>query len=137
MLSISKQRGAEMSSRLMPPKAGAIFTTVLDDLFCILCIKTDWEGIYPAKLLKENSLSFHNRHSCLGTDIAQSQYGTSVGDNGNRCWLSIGICVSLLPCPLRSLYKVLPHRVCKLIARSSRLFTWHLGVVSILPFHSL
>ena len=27
-LSISKQRGAEMSSRLMPPKAGAIFTTV-------------------------------------------------------------------------------------------------------------
>ena len=28
-LSISKQRGAEISSRLIPPNAGAIFTTVL------------------------------------------------------------------------------------------------------------
>ena len=54
-----------------------------DDFFCILCIQTDWYSINTTKFFEEDSLTFHNRHTCQSTDVTESQYGTSVRDNGN------------------------------------------------------
>ena len=43
--SISKQRGAEMSSRLMPPKTGAIAVDGRDDLVRVVRVQADRPGI--------------------------------------------------------------------------------------------
>ena len=43
-----------------------------DDFFCISRIKADRECVNAAKLLEENCLSFHNRHSSLRSDISEA-----------------------------------------------------------------
>ena len=70
--SISKQRGAEMSSRLIPPNAGAIFLMVamISSVSCVS--KTDRNSIHIAEFFEKNTFSFHNRHSGIWPDIAKS-----------------------------------------------------------------
>ena len=55
----------------------------LDDFFRVLCVQADGHGVHAAEFLEEHSLSFHDGHGCIGADIAQSKYGTSVGDYGH------------------------------------------------------
>ena len=82
--SISKQRGAEMSSRLMPPKPGAMRLHRLDDLVGVLGVQADREGVDAGELLEEHRLALHDRHRRLGADVAEAEHGGAVGDDGDR-----------------------------------------------------
>ena len=85
--SISKQRGAEMSSRLMPPKVGAISFDRLDDLLGVLGVEADREGVDAGELLEQHRLALHHRHRRLGADVAEAEHGAAVGDDGDRVLL--------------------------------------------------
>ena len=52
-----------------------------DDLFSILCVKTDRYSVDTTEFFKKNSLSFHNGHCRKSTDITKTEYGTSVRNN--------------------------------------------------------
>ena len=52
-----------------------------DDLLRILRVQADGDRVHPAKLLEENSLSFHDRHGGMGADVAQAQNRGTVGDH--------------------------------------------------------
>ena len=54
--SISKQRGAEMSSRLMPPKLRGQPDDRLDDLLDVGGVEADWDGVHAAEPLKRTAL---------------------------------------------------------------------------------
>ena len=58
-----------MSSRLMPPNAGAMICNGIDDLLGILCVQTDRNGIHIAEFFKKNAFSFHNRHGSVSAPI--------------------------------------------------------------------
>ena len=60
--SISKQRGAEMSSRLMPPKTGAIALTVRRSRRGPWC-QANRKSVHAAELFEEHRLPFHHRHA--------------------------------------------------------------------------
>ena len=64
--SISKQRGAEMSSRLMPPKPGRDRLDGRDDLVGVLGVQADREGVDAAELLEQHRLALHHRHRRAG-----------------------------------------------------------------------
>ena len=54
----------------------------VDELVHILGLDTQGEGVHIAKGLKEDTLALHNRHTGLGADVAQTQNGGAVGDDG-------------------------------------------------------
>ena len=85
--SISKQRGAEMSSRLMPPKTGRDRRHDRDDLVRVLRGEADRQGVDAAELLEEQRLALHDRQRRLGADVAQAEHGRAVGDDGDRVLL--------------------------------------------------
>lgn len=53
-----------------------------NDPFGILCIQTDWEGVHIRQPLEEHRLALHHRHGRIGANIAKSQDGSAVGDDG-------------------------------------------------------
>ena len=59
----------------------------LYDLFRILGIQADGDGVDAAELFKQHGLAFHHRHGCMGADVSEPKYGASVGDHGNRVCL--------------------------------------------------
>ena len=81
--SISKQRGAEMSSRLMPPKPGAIALHDGDDLVGVLRVEAERPGVDAAELLEQQRLALHHRHRRLRPDVAEPEHGGAVGDDGD------------------------------------------------------
>ena len=85
--SISKQRGAEMSSRLIPPKTGAIALTVRDDLVGVLRVQADRPGVDPAELLEQDRLALHHGQRRLRADVAEAEHRGAVGDDGDRVLL--------------------------------------------------
>ena len=76
--SISKQRGAEISSRLIPPKGGRDSFDRADDLLGILGRQTDRKGVHLPELLEQHGLAFHYRHGRFRPDIAQPQHGRTI-----------------------------------------------------------
>ena len=82
--SISKQRGAEMSSRLMPPKPGAMRRTVSTISSGSLVSRQIGKASTPGELLEEHRLALHDRHRRLRADVAQPEHGGAVGDDGDR-----------------------------------------------------
>ena len=82
--SISKQRGAEMSSRLTPPKVGVQELHGPHDLVRVLRVQADGEGIHPGEGLEEHALALHHGHGGLRADVAQTQDGRPVGDDGHQ-----------------------------------------------------
>jgi len=58
--SISKQRGAAMSSRLTPPNAGATSFTVSTILSTSFVARQMGNASTPAKFLEEHRLAFHH-----------------------------------------------------------------------------
>ena len=81
--SISKQRGAEMSSRLIPPKVGAISRTASTISLRVVGVEADREGVDPGELLEQHRLALHHRHRRLGPDVAQPEHRGAVGDDGD------------------------------------------------------
>ena len=85
--SISKQAGAAMSSRLMPPKTGAMRTTVSTISSAVGDVEADREGVDPGEVLEQQRLALHDRQGALGTDVAEAEHGGAVGDDGHRVLL--------------------------------------------------
>ncbi len=79
--SISKQRGAEMSSRLIPPKVGAISLTVWMISSGSLVARQIGKASTSRELLEEHRLALHHRHRRLGADVAEAEDGGAVGDH--------------------------------------------------------
>ena len=79
--SISKQRGAEMSSRLMPPNAGGDQLHGAHDLVGVLGVEADRERVDARELLEEARLALHHRHRRRRADVAEAEHGGAVGDD--------------------------------------------------------
>ena len=85
--SISKQRGAAMSSRLMPPKPGAIaFTIVMISSVSVVSRQIGQASI-PANSLKSIALPSITGIAARRADVAQAEHGRPVGDDGDRVLL--------------------------------------------------
>ena len=82
--SISKHRGAAMSSRLMPPKPGAIISTALHDLVGVLGGQADRPGVDVGEPLEERGLALHHRQRGTRADVAEPEDGRAVGDHRDR-----------------------------------------------------
>ena len=82
--SISKQRGAAMSSRLMPPNVGATPSTMRTISSTSVVFRHSGKASTPAELLEEHRLALHHRHRGLGADVAQPEHGGAVGDDRDR-----------------------------------------------------
>ena len=82
--SISKQRGAEMSSRLMPPKLGASRTTVSMISSTSVVARQIGTRVDAAELLEQHRLALHHRHRGGRPDVAEAEHGGAVGDDGDR-----------------------------------------------------
>ena len=77
--SISKQRGAEMSSRLIPPKPGAIARTAATISSTSRGGEADRKGVDSAELLEQHRLALHHRQRRLRPDVAEAEHRGAVG----------------------------------------------------------
>ena len=82
--SMSKQRGAEMSSRLMPPKDGAMPLDGLDDLVRVGRVQHDRDGVDPGELAEQRRLALHHRQGGERADVAEPEHGRAVADDGDQ-----------------------------------------------------
>ena len=82
--SISKQRGAEMSSRLMPPKPGAIACTVATISSGSLVSRQIGKASTPANSLKSIALPSITGIAAARADVAEAEHRGAVGDDGDR-----------------------------------------------------
>ena len=82
--SISKQRGAEMSSRLIPPKLGASRAIGLDELVGVRAVQADRHRVDATELLEQHRLALHHRHRRRRPDVAEPEHGGPVGDDRDR-----------------------------------------------------
>ena len=55
----------------------------MTDQIIMVSGNTDGKSINPGKLLEENRLPFHDRNRRSRTDIAESQDGSPIGDDGD------------------------------------------------------
>ena len=62
-----------MSSRLIPPKAGAILTTVRMISSVSWVSRQIGTAFTPAELFEKNGFSFHDRHGGEGADVSESE----------------------------------------------------------------
>ena len=81
--STSKHRGAEMSSRLIPPKTGAIATTVRTISSTSFVARQTGQASTLPNSLNRTALPFHHRQCCLRADVAEAEDGGAVGDDGD------------------------------------------------------
>ena len=79
--STSKQTGAAMSSRLMPPQAGRDRGDRLDEDLGVLRVDADRVGVDAAELLEEHRLALHDRHARGRADVAEAEHRGAVGDD--------------------------------------------------------
>lgn len=76
--SISKQRGAEMSSRLMPAEARGDGLDDGHDLVGVLGVEADRPGVDVGEALEQGRLALHDRHGGHRADVAETQHGGAV-----------------------------------------------------------
>ncbi len=55
----------------------------LDDLVGARTVEADREAVDAGELLEEKRLAFHDGEGALGTDVAQTEHGGAVGDDGH------------------------------------------------------
>ena len=93
-----------------PPEGGRDVFHRLDKLLGIRGIDFDVEHIDVGKYLEQKPLALHHRFGSLGSDIAQSQHGRTVGDHGHQIAL-VGIFVRIfgLPLDLQTRLRPLPE----------------------------
>ena len=82
--SISKQRGAEMSSRLMPPKVGAMALTVAMIVSASLVSRQIGKASTPANSLKSIALPSITGIAASGPMSPRPEHRAAVGDDGHR-----------------------------------------------------
>ena len=69
--------------QVYPAKASCKKAYCLNDLIHILTANAKRNGIYVSKLFKQNTLTFHNRHTSFRANIAKSQNCSTVCYNSN------------------------------------------------------
>ena len=79
--SISKQRGAEMSSRLIPPNDGAIRSTVSTISSGVGGVEHDRDGVEAGELAEQRRLALHDRQRRGRADVAQPEHRGAVADD--------------------------------------------------------
>ncbi len=73
-----------MSSRLIPPKVGAIrLTAAMNSSGSVVSISMS-KALIPEKCLKKHAFALHDRFGGQRADVAQSQYGGSVGNDRHQ-----------------------------------------------------
>ena len=82
--SISKQRGAEMSSRLMPPNAGAISLTVRTISSVSVVSRQIGKASTPANSLNRQHLPSITGIAAARADVAEPEHRGAVGDDRDR-----------------------------------------------------
>jgi hypothetical protein len=78
--SISKQSGARISSRLMPPKR----RHGVDELLGIDLVDLEVENVDTGELLEQDRLAFHDRLGGESSDIAQAEDRRTVRDHSDE-----------------------------------------------------
>ena len=81
--SISKQAGAAMSSRLMPPNTGAMRTTVSTISSGVVTSRQIGKASTPGEVLEQQRLALHHRQGAGRADVAQAEHRGAVGDDGD------------------------------------------------------
>ncbi len=81
--SISKHRGAEMSSRLMPPKPGAIARTTATISSVSWVSRQIGHASMPRETLEQRRLALHHRQRRARADVAEPEHRRAVGDDGD------------------------------------------------------
>ena len=66
-----------------------------NDAGSVVGVDADGEGVHAAKLLEQHGLALHDRQTGLRADIAQTQHGGAVGDNGHHVALE-GVLIHIL-----------------------------------------
>ena len=79
--SISKQRGAAMSSRLMPPKPGAIISTARTISSVSWLARQIGHASMSANRLNSAALPSITGSAAPGPDVAEAEHGRAVGDD--------------------------------------------------------
>ena len=82
--STSKQRGALMSSRLMPPKEGASRTTVSTSASTSVQSRQIGTASTFANCLNSSGLALHDRHGGRRPDVSEAEHRGAVGDDGDH-----------------------------------------------------
>ena len=82
--SISKQRGALMSSRLMPPKVGATALTVATISSGSLVSRHSGKASTPPNSLNSIALPSITGIAARRADVAEPEHGAAVGDDRHR-----------------------------------------------------
>ena len=85
--SISKQRGAEMSSRLIPPKTGAIALTAATISSGSVVSRQIGQASMPPNSLNSIALPSITGSAASRADVAQAEHRGAVGDDGDRVLL--------------------------------------------------
>ena len=73
-----------MSSRLIPPKVGAMALTVSTKRSVSVASNFDIEGIDVCEYLEKHAFTLHDRLAGQSPDVAQSQDCRAVGDDGDQ-----------------------------------------------------
>ena len=73
-----------MSSRLMPPKEGAIAVDGRDDLVDVVGGQHDRHRRQATELAEQAGLALHHRQGRGRADVAEAQDGAAVGDDGDH-----------------------------------------------------
>ena len=55
----------------------------LDDFLRILGVQADGNRVHTGEFLEQDSLSLHDRHGCVGTDVAKAQNRRTVGNHSD------------------------------------------------------
>ena len=77
--STSKQRGAAMSSRLIPPKPGAIISTARTISSVSWRGQADRPGVDAGEALEQRGLALHHRQGRARADVAEPEHRRPVG----------------------------------------------------------
>ena len=83
--SISKQRGAEMSSRLMPAKPGATALTTAMISSVSWVSRHSGHASMPANRLNSAALPSITGSAAFGPMLPRPEHRRTVGDHGDRC----------------------------------------------------
>ena len=54
----------------------------VDELVHILCLDAQRNSVHVAEGLEQDAFSFHDRHACNRSDVAQPEHGGAVRDYG-------------------------------------------------------
>ena len=87
--SMTKQSGAAMSSRLIPPKLGSSNSTAFDEPLAVLGRDLDVDRVDVGEALEQHRLAFHHRLRGERAEIAEAEDRGAVGNDRDEIALAV------------------------------------------------